>query len=276
MKYIIHLLIVFMMPVAVFGQHIHDSHPSTPHGKQNAWKRKTLEGPGHSTPIVKLTSSGNYMIFNEWLINSTCNENVERGNRYEKSVHHKVHVTLGGEYEWGAEAGAKLLAAEVKATTRAKVSLEGGWEGSWQEDLIFSSKVTLKPCQKMWYVFLKNKRTAEGEVEAWSHKVTCYNTNSHKEWSGYCEKKKITGTGVGWGTHLGEHVQRGLVKGCPCDNIDPNSEPVFDPSVPVPVPEPEGTSSDGIQSDGIQSGGSPQLGTDREKTQSLTSVSGNE
>lgn len=231
--------IIFVPLVA--GQHIHDDHPVYLHG--GGYHRSSLEGAGHSTPIVKLDDSGLYMIFNEWLINSTCKK-VERGNTYSRSVLHKVHVGVEGEVEWGAEAGAKILAAELKTYSKARVQLNGGWSGEWKEELSFSSKTELDPCQKVWYVFLKNRTRASGSVYTWEHKITCIHGKTGKSAVTYCNRKKLEGTGVGWGTHLGEHVQRGLVDPCPCSNIDPDTTHVFDPTVPVPVPDPNPDDSD--------------------------------
>lgn len=216
-----------------WGQHVHEDHPVQLHNGHN---RVELQGIGHSNPVVTLDSDGYYLIFSEWLINSTC-DNVERGNTYKRSVTHRVHVDLTGEVEWGAEAGAKVLAAELKTFSKARVSLGGGWSGEWKEELTFSSKIELKKCQKVWYVFLKNRREASGTIYSWEHRIICMNGKTGKLAYTYCNKRKLKGVGVGWGTHLGEHVQRGLVNPCPCSNIDPDTTKVFDPTVPVPVPE---------------------------------------
>lgn len=229
------------------GQHVHNAHPPEHHGKNRMWYRIKLEGPGHTWPTVKLQANGNYMIFNEWLINSTCNDNVERGNTYSRSVTHSIHVEIEGEVSWEFKAGAKLLAAELKAQSRARVQLSGGWQGTWKEELSFSSKTKLKRCQRIWYVFLKNRRRAVGHIHCFSHKITCRNSNTQAEGITYCSLKQVNGTGVGWGTHIGEHVQRGLTKDCPCADIDPDSKHVFEPSIPVAVPEPEGTDEDTIE-----------------------------
>ena len=201
------------------GQHVHEDHPTTNH---SGYYRATLEGNGHSNPTVRLNSNGNYMIFNEWLINSTCNE-VERGNTYTRTVTHKVHVGIEGEVEWGAEAGASVLAAELRTYSKARVQLNGGWSGEWKEQLTFSSNATLQKCQKIWYVFIKNRRTASGHVHTWEHKITCMNPSTLDVATTYCSYRKLNGTGVGWGTHIGEHVQRGLVNNCPCTDIDPDT-----------------------------------------------------
>jgi len=241
MKLVISILIVLVTAnTYTFGQHIHKQHPNTTHDGE--WQRAYLDGPGHSTPIVKLDSNSLHVIFSEWLTNSTCNEAVERGNNYERSVTHAVSVNLTGSYEWGAEAGAKVLAAEMKATTKAKIELAFGWTGTWTEKLSFSSKVKLKKCQKIWYVFTKTRKKASGSVITWEHKMKCVNIKTGKSEYSFCDRRELSGKSVGWGTHVGEHVQRGLVKPCPCRDIDEDSVHVFDPSIPVPVPDPNPTS----------------------------------
>lgn len=234
---------------SVVGQHIHEAHPPQHHGPRKEWYRSGLESKGFLKPVVKLTSKGNRMIFNEWLINSTCNDDVERGNSYTKSVTHKVHVSVSPSWEWGTEASAKALALELKATAKARVELNVGWEGTWKEELSFSSKTKLKRCQKIWYVFVKNRRRAEGYVNCYEHKVTCRNWVTGQTIVNYCSVKKMQGFAVGWGTHIGEHVQRGLVKNCPCADIDPETEHVFTPDVLVPVPELEGSEKPVVSGD---------------------------
>lgn len=248
---------VLASPTALFGQagaggggHIHDLHPTTLHG---GYKRVSLGGPGNSTPVVKLDSSNFETIFSEWLVNNSCNDSVERGNNYSREVTHKVHVTLTGSYEWGAEAGATVLAAEVKATTKAKVELQGGWEGSWKESLSFSSKINLSKCQKIFYYFGKTKNVGSGTVTTWEHKIVCacqQHTNCNYRVTKYCDKRTLSGSGVGWGAHYGEHVQRGLVDPCPCDDIDDDTRPVLEPQVPgVIVADPAEVESDETNGD---------------------------
>lgn len=245
------VVVIFAKPAA--AQHVHEQHPTIMH---DGYYRVELEGSDHSNPSVQLDSEGNYMIFNEWLVNSSCNE-VERGNSYSRSVSHRVHVQITGEIEWGVEAGAKILAAELKTYSKARVELNGGWSGEWKEVLSFSSKTDLKPCQKIWYVFLKNRRKASGFVDTWEHKITCLRPSTLDIAHTYCNKRRLSGTGVGWGTHIGEHVQRGLVENCPCSDIDSDTVHVFDPTVPVPVPE----------IDPPVEGDSEQGGTDQNSTQ---------
>ena len=224
------------------GKHVHDNHPTSSHA--NIWKRTSLTGSGYSTPIIKLEASGWDVLFDEWLVNSTCNDDVERGNEYSRTVTHTVNVQLTGSYEWGAEVGAKVLAAELKATTKARVELSGGWQGEWAESLKFSSKFKLKKCQKIYYSFIKNRKAASGSVHTWEHKVVCTD-DTGQEATNHCACRTIPGTSVGWGTHYGEHVQRGLVKDCPCSDIDPQTTLVFEPSVVVAVHDPSNQEVDG-------------------------------
>ncbi len=240
---------ILLSPSGLYGQagaggggQIHDLHPTTLH---SGYKRVSLGGPGNSTAVVKLDSSNFVTIFSEWLVNNSCNDTVERGNSYSREVTHKVHVTLTGSYEWGAEAGASILAAEVKATTKAKVELSGGWEGTWKESLSFSSKIKLSKCQKIFYYFGKTKNVGSGTITTWEHKIVCAcqrHTNCNSQSTKYCDKRTLSGNGVGWGAHYGEHVQRGLVDPCPCSNIDEDTRPVLEPQIPgVIVADPSET-----------------------------------
>lgn len=215
------------------GQHIHQLHPTELHG---AWRRIELAGPGHTTPIVTLDSSNFELIFSEWLVNNTCNASVERGNEYSRKVTHQVHVNLTGSYEYGAEAGASILAAEIKTTATARVELNFGWTGTWEESLSFSSKINLSKCQKVFYYFGKPKNVASGRVTTWEHKITCQINGGTRKYVNYCDRRTLSGNGVGWGAHYGEHVQRGLVDPCPCGDIDDDTRPTVDPQIPGVIP----------------------------------------
>lgn len=61
--------------------------------------------------------------------------------------------------------------------------------------------------------------------------------------------RTLQGSGVGWGDHWGEHVQRGLVLGCKCDDIDDDTITVNEPSIPTVVivdpSDPTGTGTTG-------------------------------
>lgn len=222
------------------NDHIHDLHPVAGHGSNNHWNRISLEENGYETPIVKLDSSGFERIFSEWLVNSTCTDGVERGNEYTSSVTHEVHVGGGVELAYGYEAAASILAAEIKTTASVKVNLNGGWKGTWNEELKFSSKFSLAKCQKIWYYFGKTKKTASGSIVAYQHRITCRCSHGDTDIN-YCGKNTLSGNGVGWGDHWGEHVQRGLIDPCPCRDKDINTTYVLEPAIEeVEIIDPSG------------------------------------
>lgn len=210
--------IVMVSPLS--GDHIHLAHPTTSHGSGSAgsgWYRISLtEGP--TSPTVAAGPEVWVVLVDHNETNNNCNTSTPEIET-KRSVSHTCKVggkvTVGGS----VEAAAGALFAKCKATASASVEVNGEFSDTTVEEVVIKSSTSVDPCHKVNYTFKKLKKTANGSISTWDHKIVC--RKGSRRYTSYCNKVTLTGSAVGWGKTDGVWTALGKQLPCHCDEEEP-------------------------------------------------------
>lgn len=225
----------------LWADHVHDAHPTTPHGSVNSdggrWERIFLNQTCMLRPNVVLGEPEIVVAISTNVENPSCGDLVVEITLSTTQTH---SVSVSGSYEVGssAEIAAKALFGEIKGSIQAKVTVGASLTVSESVTLETKATVSTTPCVSRKLSLIDTKRTATGTIECWDCEVTCKCTGCQTTATTYCNKKTISGSGTGWhqsDVRLEENAKPANCANCqPVLPPTPNLQPVPDPLPPIP------------------------------------------
>ena len=225
----------------LWADHVHDAHPTTPHGSVNSdggrWVRIFLNQSCMLRPIVVLGDPTSVVALTTNIENLSCG-NLDVTRTLSTTQTHSVSVS--GSYEVGssAELAAKALFGEIKGSVQAKVTVGASLTVSESVEQKTEAFVSTTPCVSRKLSLIDTKRIATGTIECWDCEVTCKCTGCQTTATTYCNKRTISGSGTGWfqsDVRLEENAKPANCANCqPVPPSTPNPQPVPDPLPPIP------------------------------------------
>ena len=225
----------------LWADHVHEAHPTTPHGSVNSdggrWVRIFLNQTCMTRPDIVLGAPEIVVAISTNVENLSCGDAVIERTLSTTQTH---SVSVSGSYEVGssAEIAAKALFGEIKGSVQAKITVGASLTVSESVTLESKALIPTTPCVSRKLSLIDSKRTATGTIECWDCEVTCKCTGCQRTDTTYCNKKTISGSGTGWfqsDIRIEENLKPTNCANCqPVLPPTPNLQPVPDPLPPIP------------------------------------------
>lgn len=182
--------------------HIHNNHPTTPHGGGESgfgWVRiGEIEEFPEDEPDVQVTSSTT-----EYLISPipkftnpncvTTKAEVEQIVKKTESYTATYSNSITPSAEWAAGA----LFVKLKASIQYNFTWTGAWTDTDEVTYSIKFSTPLPQCKSTRALATVTRQAGTGSILVWDHKMTCEAPNGDL-WYSYCNKQTISITGVGY------------------------------------------------------------------------------
>jgi hypothetical protein len=206
-------------PLSMFvllGAHIHNNHPTTPHGPNNQYQRISLTmnwvGEIETAPQGPFPET----LFAQTFNNCACEE-VQISIQETRTRTHSY--TLGTQFESGGAlaAGASALVGRLTLEAHASVSFNGTYTNSNTVQYQITETTTNPPCNSKSFLQTIDRWTSTGDIEVADHKGVCRCTcGALEDW--YCNLTTLDGSAIGYDNRTSTWTQIGPCSPCPCNN----------------------------------------------------------